>query len=158
MHPNAALLTRFYQAFQNRDPAGMAACYHPEVRFSDPAFRDLRGAEAGAMWNMLCSRGKDLRVQFSDVHADADGGAAHWEAYYTFSQTGRKVHNIIDAQFRFLDGLIIEHTDRFDFARWAAQALGLVGLLFGRSSWLQKKVQAKASKSLQLWMQGGGAR
>ena len=29
------------------------SCYHPEVKFSDPAFPDLKGNEVGAMWSML---------------------------------------------------------------------------------------------------------
>ena len=155
MHPHAQLITRFYEAFQRRDAAGMAACYHPEVRFSDPAFRSLRGPQAGAMWNMLCTRGTDLRLEFSGVQADASSGRAHWEAHYTFSQSGRTVHNIIDAQFRFQDGLIVEHTDHFDFARWARQALGPMGLLLGRTGWLQNKVQGKAMASLNAWMAKG---
>src|SRR5215213_2882806 len=105
MHPNAALIERFYTAFAARDAAGMQACYHPDVVFSDAAFGELRGAEAGAMWAMLLERGKDLRVTFSGVHADDAQGGAHWDADYTFSQSGRPVHNRIDAEFAFRDGL-----------------------------------------------------
>lgn len=148
MHANAALITRFYQAFQKRDAAAMAACYHPEVRFSDPAFPDLRGPQAGAMWTMLCARGKDLRLEFRDVQADDHRGRAHWEAWYSFTATGRKVHNIIDAEFEFRDGLILRHTDRFDFHRWAGQALGPAGKLLGGFGFLQAKVQKMAAKGL----------
>ena len=52
MHPNAQLIQTFYTAFQNRDAAGMAACYHPEVVFSDPVFPHLEGPKAIAMWQM----------------------------------------------------------------------------------------------------------
>lgn len=86
----------------------MAACYHPEVHFSDPVFADLRGEEAGDMWRMLCGRATDLRIEFDEVTVDEDRGSAHWEAWYTFS-TGRKVHNVIDASFEFSDGLILRH-------------------------------------------------
>ncbi len=57
----------------------MAACYAPDARFSDPVF-DLAGGEVGAMWSMLCERGRDLRVEWRDVRADDASGAAHWEA------------------------------------------------------------------------------
>ena len=67
MHANAELIARFYTAFGHRDAAGMAACYHPEVQFSDEVFPDLRGDRATAMWRMLCERGKDLRVKFVDI-------------------------------------------------------------------------------------------
>lgn len=149
MHPNAALITRFYTAFAARDADGMVACYHPEVRFSDPVFPDLQGPRAGAMWRMLCARGKDLTLTFSDVQADDDGGSAHWEARYTFSATGRKVHNVIDARFTFRDGLVHTHVDTFGFHRWARQALGPAGLLLGWTPMLRGKVQGTAAKGLE---------
>lgn len=148
MNQNAELINNFYRAFQKRDAAGMAACYHANVQFSDPAFPDLHGAQAGAMWRMLCERGKDLRIEFGNVHADDKKGRAHWEAWYSFSATGRQVHNIIDAEFEFRDGLIVRHTDRFDFHRWAGQALGPAGKLLGGFGFLQRKVQKMAAKGL----------
>jgi len=36
--PNAALIQRFYEAFQRSDAEAMAACYAPDVQFSDPVF------------------------------------------------------------------------------------------------------------------------
>ncbi|GAB3827724.1 nuclear transport factor 2 family protein [Hymenobacter jeollabukensis] len=148
MTPNEELLHRFYQAFQRRDAAGMAACYHPEATFEDAAFR-LRGAEIGLMWRMLCERGKDLRLSYNDIRADEQQGAAIWDAHYTFSQTGRKVHNHIRAHFTFQDGRILTHHDDFSFWRWSRQALGPVGWLLGWSPWLQRQVRAKAEKGLQ---------
>lgn len=143
-----ALITRFYEAFQRRDGATMAACYHAEARFSDPAFPNLHGNQIGAMWTMLCARAQDFSLEFSGVQADEERGRAHWEPRYLFSKTGRKVHNIIDAEFRFKDGLIVEHIDRFDFWRWSRQALGLPGLLLGWSGFLRGKVQAEAARGL----------
>jgi ketosteroid isomerase-like protein len=146
-HPHAALVDRFYTAFANRDWATMASCYHPEVHFTDPAF-DLHGQRAAQMWRMLCTQGKDLRLTFSKVQADDQAGSAHWEARYTFSKTGRQVHNQIHAQFDFLDGLIYRHVDRFDFWRWSRQALGVPGVLLGWSPLLQAQVQKQAAYSL----------
>lgn len=151
-HPHAALIARFYDAFQRRDAAGMAACYHPEVRFSDPAFPDLAGPRAAAMWAMLVARGRDLRLEVSGITADDITGRAHWEAHYTFSATARRVHNVIDAEFAFRDGLIVRHVDRFSFWRWARQALGPAGLLLGWTPFLRRKVQAQAARGLDAWM------
>ena len=151
-HPHAGLIARFYAAFQLRDAAAMAACYHPDVHFSDEVFPDLRGPEAKAMWAMLCARGKDLRIEPSDVTADERDGSARWDAWYTFSGTGRKVHNIVAAEFSFRDGLIVRHVDRFDFWRWARQALGPAGLLLGWTPFLRSKVRATAARSLETWM------
>jgi ketosteroid isomerase-like protein len=151
----AALINRFYEAFARRDAAAMAACYHPQARFSDPAFPNLQGAAIGQMWTMLCERAQDFSLTFKDVKAEADRGTAHWEARYLFSKTGRHVHNIIEAEFRFKDGLIVEHDDRFDFWRWSRQALGTPGLLLGWSGFLRTKVQAEAAKGLAAFVRKG---
>lgn len=153
MNDNAHLIQRFYTAFQRRDAAGMAACYAPQVRFSDPVFTDLQGPRAGAMWAMLCERGKDLKIEFRDVRADDRSGSAHWDAWYTFSGTGRPVHNSIDASFVFENGRIVQHTDRFDLHRWAGQALGPAGKLLGWTPFLQNKIRAMAAKNLDGWLE-----
>ncbi|HTK55228.1 MAG TPA: nuclear transport factor 2 family protein [Gemmatimonadales bacterium] len=142
------LLTRFYTAFQQKDAEGMVACYAPDVRFSDPVFPDLVGERAKGMWRMLVGRGKDLRLEFRDITADTHGGSAHWEAWYTFTSTGKPVHNIIDATFTFRDGLIATHTDRFDLYRWSRQALGMKGVLLGWTPFVQEKIRSTAASAL----------
>jgi ketosteroid isomerase-like protein len=148
MHPNAELIRRFYTSFQNRDARGMAACYDPAVKFSDEVFTDLEGSQATGMWQMLCERGKDLRIEFRDIKADDTAGSAHWEAWYTFSATGRPVHNKIDARFEFRSGKIIRHRDSFNFWAWSSQALGWTGRLLGWSGFVRKRVRSQAAKSL----------
>jgi ketosteroid isomerase-like protein len=151
VNPNAQLLERFYTAFAARDGETMAACYHPDAAFSDPVFTQLRGPRAGHMWRMLTERGADLEIVFSGIEADDTRGKAHWEATYTFSATGRKVHNVIDATFRFEDGHIREHQDVFDFYAWTRMALGPMGVLLGWSGFLQNKVRDQAETGLQKW-------
>ena len=148
MHPNAALIQQFYQAFQQLDAERMASCYHPEVHFSDPVFSDLRGAEATDMWRMLASRAQDFSLSFSDVRADDQQGQANWVANYTFSQTGCTVVNNIHARFEFRDGKIIRHIDTFDLWRWAHQALGLKGLLLGWTPLVRNTIRRQAAKGL----------
>ena len=155
MHANEETIRRFYGAFQKRDAAGMVACYDPQVEFSDPVFTDLKGARANAMWTMLCERGTDLKLEFRDVRADERSGSAHWDAWYSFSATGRKVHNSIDATFEFRNGRIVKHTDRFDLYRWASQALGPAGKLLGWTSFLQNKIRGMAAKNLDAYLAGG---
>ncbi|MEM0963787.1 MAG: nuclear transport factor 2 family protein [Bacteroidota bacterium] len=147
MHPHAALLTHFYGAFAKRDAETMAACYHPDVHFRDEVF-DLHGPMAGAMWHMLCARGKDLTVVASDIVADDATGSAHWTATYTFTQTGRSVRNEIDAAFTFENGLIRTHRDSFPFWRWSRQALGLPGALLGWTPILLGTVRTRANRQL----------
>jgi ketosteroid isomerase-like protein len=155
-HNNAELIRTFYTCFANRDARGMAACYHPAVEFSDEVFLNLEGARASGMWQMLCERGKDLKVEFRDIEADDLVGRAHWEAWYTFSATGRPVHNKIDARFEFRNGKIIRHRDSFDFRAWASQALGPTGRLLGWSGLVKNRVRAQAAKSLAAFMRDRG--
>jgi ketosteroid isomerase-like protein len=150
------LIRRFYESFQKRDAEGMVACYADDVSFTDPVFQTLVGPKAGAMWRMLMSNPKsDLRVEFRDVVADDRRGSAHWDAYYTFN-TGRFVHNSIDATFEFRDGKIAKHVDTFDLHAWAGQALGLAGKLFGGFGFFQKKVRSMAQKRLADSVANGG--
>ncbi len=108
-----SIIEKFYQAFENLDAEGMIEYYHTEIKFEDPAFGVLRGEKAKNMWRMLCNnqKGKDFKVKSSDIEFINQKGKAHWEAYYTFSKTGRKVHNIVNAEFEFKDGKIINHMD-----------------------------------------------
>lgn len=148
MHPNEELISHFYEAFARHDADGMIACYHPDVEFSDNVFRDLHGPRAGAMWRMLAERGKDLTVSVRDVRADDASGSAHWDARYTYSATGRKVLNRVEARFEFREGQILVHHDTFNLWRWAAQALGLSGLLLGWTPFMQRAIQRNAQRTL----------
>ena len=147
-HPNDELIQRFYAAFAAHDGAGMAACYAPDVEFSDPVFPDLKGHRAGAMWQMLTENPGDLKIELLEHEADDERGSGHWQADYLFSQTGRSVHNDIRAEFRFRDGLISEHHDSFDFHRWAGQALGPMGKLLGWTPIVRNGVRKKAGERL----------
>ena len=77
--------------------------------------------------------------------ADETAGTAHWVAHYQFAQTGRPVVNDVHSRFRFVDGLIAEQVDEFDFHRWSRQALGVPGLLLGWTPMLRRSVQGKAT-------------
>lgn len=162
MNEDAKTIESFYRAFQERDHVEMAACYHADVHFSDPVFTDLGGSEVRAMWHMLCERGTDLRVDFSDVAAEGDRGSANWEAHYTFAPTGRLVHNVVDASFVFRDGKIAEHLDDFDLWRWTRQALGTLGVVTGWTGLARGKVQEAADQQLRRFIEehpeysGGG--
>ena len=151
-HPNAAAIERFYRAFDACDAATMNELYAPDATFSDPAFGTLDGREVRAMWTMLTSQASDLTVVVRDVEADDETGSAHWTATYTFSATGRKVVNEIDARFRFRDGLAVEHHDAFSFFRWARQALGPAGLVMGSNPIGHSLVRKRARGQLDAFM------
>ena len=147
--PHVELIERFYRAFDAGDGDAMAACYAPQVRFSDPVFPDLRGDRAGDMWRMLTSGPGDLRIELLEHEADETKGSAHWRAHYVFTETGRPVVNDIRASFRFEDGLIAEHSDEFSFRRWSRQALGPVGLLLGWTPIVRAAIRRKAAARLE---------
>jgi len=150
-----ALADRFYAAFAKRDAETMAACYADDATFSDPAFPDLKGEVVRDMWRMLCARGKDLRIEHQVLGAGTDGGTVqtYWQAWYSFSGTGRGVHNRIAAFMVVRDGLIVEHRDDFDFYAWSRQALGPIGLLLGWTPFLKRKVRAQAALALERFRQ-----
>ena len=139
------LVETFYQAFKNLDAETMVSCYHDDITFQDPAFGELKGKRAGNMWRMLCEsqKGKNFAIEVTNIVCDETKGSAHWEAHYIFSKTGRKVHNIIDAEFEFKDGKIIKHTDHFNLHKWAKQAMGFKGLLVGGTNFFRKKLQSQ---------------
>jgi len=145
MSTDEALITKFYTAFQQKDFLTMQSCYHAEATFSDPVFQSLNSKEVKAMWQMLLTSSKDLKVTFDNVQANC----CHWEAWYSFSRTGRKVHNIIDATFEFKDGLIYRHKDHFNMRKWGRQALGIAGIF----PFVHSKVRATARKSLDKFIQ-----
>ena len=147
-----SVLQRFYGAFVARDSATMATCYADDATFHDPAFGDLNAAEVRAMWKVLVGRSNDLRVKFNVLEEDEGRGVCEWHAYYTFTNTGRKVHNIIRSEFVLRNGLIIQQRDHFDFWRWSRQALGASGWLLGWSPLLRNMVRSTARAALERTM------
>ncbi len=142
------LIEKFYEAFARRDAETMISCYHKEITFEDAAFGRLHGDDARDMWKMLCRASKDLKVSYSGIECDQQKGLASWQADYTFTQTGRKVHNQVLAKFRFKDGKIIEHTDLFNLHTWASQALGWKGRILGGTEFFKKSLQKQTQSKL----------
>lgn len=144
------IIEEFYQAFSNLDAENMVKYYHQEVVFQDPAFGELKGNRAKNMWRMLCDsqQGKGFKVSYQVIDFKGDRAKANWEAIYTFSQTGRKVHNKISASFIIENGLIVEHIDDFDLYDWSKQAMGWKGYLLGNTSFFKNKLQQKTNALL----------
>jgi len=136
------VIEKFYKAFNELDAESMAEYYHKNIVFKDPAFGVLKGERAKNMWRMLCESQKDknFKIKVSNITCNEKTGSAHWEAFYKFSKTGRKVHNKIDAEFIIKDGKIIKHTDYFNLQNWAKQAFGFKGYLMGGTSFFKRKL------------------
>lgn len=150
---NEELIKTFYTAFQAKDWQTMQNCYHPEIKFSDPVFPALKGKKANAMWHMLVVASTNLEITYMNVVCNETTGSCQWEAKYSFSKTGRKVHNKIQAQFEFKDGLIINHKDTFDLWKWSRMALGTPGFLLGWTSFMHRKIQSMASRNLDAFIE-----
>jgi len=149
---NEDIIRQFYTAFQVMDAVEMTKHYHDNIVFEDPAFGILKGEKANFMWKMLCSTAKDLKIDFEVLSSTDDEVKAKWEAYYTFSRTGRDVYNRIEASFVIENGLIVKHTDVFNLHKWAAQALGMKGLLIGWTGFFKRKLNEQTASLLTRFM------
>jgi ketosteroid isomerase-like protein len=148
MHDSTILLQRLFTGLIQHDHQSMADCYHPEGAFAGIAF-DLHGkTQIHAMWHMICEG--DIQASFDVVSADHNMGQVSLVDDYTFTSTGRKVHNVIDSHFSFRDGRIIEHRDFCDARAWANMALGGArGFFAGRLHFLRSY---KARKMLEAFI------
>lgn len=148
-----ATIERLYAALEAGDGDAMAACYAPGATFEDPAFGRLEGREVGAMWRMLTSRSTGVAVELREHAATGTTGTAHWIATYDFGPRQRRVVNDVRAAFRFTpDGLITEHVDSFDLARWGAQAMGPVQGALGRTPVLGLLVRRTTRRQLDAFL------
>ena len=143
-------IKEFYTAFANLDAESMVKHYHKDIVFTDPAFGELKGEHAKNMWRMLCASQKDKNfvVKFSDIKTIENKASANWEAFYNFSKNGRKIHNVIHAEFTFKDGKIIKHTDTFNLYKWSQMAFGFMGYLLGWSGFFKKKLNSQTQQLL----------
>ena len=153
MATNEEVISQFFSAFQKLDYKRMNDCYSEDIVFNDPVFGLLRGDEVRSMWEMLCKNAKDFSLTYSNITAiDEEYSTCNWVATYTFSKTGKKVVNRIKAFMKLKDGKIIEHSDAFKLSKWAAQALGWKGELFGWMGWMKRKIQKNARAGLVRFM------
>jgi len=143
-----AALTRFFEAFTQRDGETMARLYTPDATFEDPIFR-LRGAEIGTMWVGLMRRSRDWSLAYTIAQAKQRSGVVEWTARYRFGGK-MPVVNVVLSEIELENGLISRQVDQFDFRRWAAQALGTPGKLLGRFEWFRRGVSRKAALGLGL--------
>ena len=99
------------------------------------------------MWIGLRARREGLLGPVHRGEGRRRHGVVEWTARYLFGGK-RPVVNVIVSEIEMRDGLIVRQKDAFDFPRWAAQALGLPGLLFGRTEWLRRSVSKSAAARL----------
>lgn len=152
MTANEQLIHRFYTAFQQKDFKTMQESYADNAVFNDAVFRNLDAQQVRAMWQMLISRSGDMVLTFDNIEEKGNKVTAYWEARYTFTATGKKVVNKINAEFEIENGKIVKHTDTFNFYKWAKQAFSSGGLLLGWTNFFKEKVRQTAKKKLDSYM------
>lgn len=150
---NIDLLHQFYGSFSKANAEGMNACYHENIIFKDPANGELHGERAKAMWSMLLSRNKNIRIDYEILEVAANSACVEWQANYEYGPEKRKIHNNVLAYFKFEDGKIIKHRDRFSLWNWSKQALGITGQILGWTGYLKNKIQNRTNKLLNEYMQ-----
>ena len=149
MNLNEQIIEEFYSGFAAANSDTMNSCYHPEVVFQDPVFGVLQSQDVRDMWEMLIAKsGGNIAIKFSNVVSVGNTGTTNWTADYVFSSTNRKVHNVVQAQFEFKDGLIYRHVDFFDLYAWSKQAMGVKGTLLGWTPFFKRKIQQTALQNL----------
>ena len=135
MHPNAQLIDALLRGVRaprrRRDGRVLRARRHASAIpcSTSPA------AEVGAMWAMLCARGKDLRVEWRDVRADDRAGRRTGSRATPTPRPGARCTTSSTPTFTFRDGRIAAHVDRFDLWRWSRMALGAKGCCSAGRRW-----------------------
>jgi hypothetical protein len=141
-----AALERFYGALARGDAETMAAMYAEDATFEDEVFR-LRGADVGKMWIGLLRRARTFSVSYTIAQAGNGRGTVEWTARYLFGGK-RPVVNVILSELELEKGKIRRQVDRFDFPRWAGQALGSWARPLARFSWFRRSVSRKVARRL----------
>ena len=141
-----AALTSFYEALSRRDGDALARLYTEDAVFEDEVFA-LKGADIGRMWSGLLRRARDFQVSYTIAKAGQKDGVVEWTARYKFGGR-REVVNVIVSELELFNGRVTRQRDTFDFPRWAAQAFGVSGRLFGRFRWFRRAVSKKAALGL----------
>lgn len=150
---NIDLLHQFYGSFSRGEAEGMISCYHDNINFKDPAFGELHGEKAKSMWRMLLSQRRKIKIDYEILEVSSKSACVEWKANYKYGPNKRKVHNHVMAYFKFEDGKIIKHRDRFNLWNWSKQALGITGYLLGWSGYLKSKIQARTNHLLEDYIQ-----
>ena len=142
------IVIKFYEAFKSKDYKTMQSLYAINALFGDEVFMNLSGFETGKMWEMLLKSAKDLEVSYKILSTSRNKAKVKWEAAYTFTKTGRKVHNVVISRFEIEDGKIVTQKDKFNFGKWSRQSLGFFPWLISFTGITRKKVQEAAEISL----------
>lgn len=137
----------------------MSSFWHPDFTFSDPAFPNLTGARAKAMFHMFITNRETskMKVTITSPAAAVAGGpadtySASYNCDYLFGESSVPVHNEINCVIELKDGKVWKQSDDFHLGNWAKQSLGSVMRhTLGISGILGMVVRKKATERLDFW-------
>jgi ketosteroid isomerase-like protein len=147
MDKDERTLRKYWTSLAAVDAEAMAACYAQDATFRDPVF-ELQGPDIGAMWKMLFSGARGLKIVTGPLEVRDGAAEGTWKATYAFSKNGRVVHNTIHATLRARDGEIVEQVETFPFWKWSRMALGMKGTLLGWTPLVRNAVRRQAQARL----------
>ena len=102
----------------------------------------------GRCGRCFASNATDLQIELSDISASLKKGSAHWEAWYSFSKTGRRciilLMQILNLKILKSSNILIALICISGHPRrWA-----LKGWLLGGTNFLKDKIRQQAHNSL----------
>ena len=151
---NVEIVEKFYDAFKTGDFVTMNSCYASDIVFSDPVYGLLYNDEVRAMWQMSINHIRNFELAYDNItEVDDEYITCTWQMVYTDQESQRRIIKQATAFMRIAEGKIIEHSDGFRLSTWIAQVLGLRGKLFGWTNFLKRRVQKRARRELESFMQ-----
>jgi hypothetical protein len=147
MHSHESLVRQLFAALAARRPEDAAACYHPEVFYSEPLHPRLRGESVIDLWRMRLAPGEPYDIRLDEASGGGDGAAARWTVRTRVR--GREVEIHGRSLFAFREGRISRHYDHYSLWRWSAQALGPAGAAFGWLGPVRWALRTRARRALE---------
>ena len=152
---NQEVAAAFLNCYQKHDYAGMQRLLHPNVEFSDLAFKKSIGPDVHAMWHWFCvpydTRKKPIEVpSFEILGFEGDEVTARYEVRYLYGGK-REVDYAIQAFFTLRDGKIVKHRDVSSISQfaYARMAFGYPTCLLALTPLFRPLVRSKAGKKLE---------
>lgn len=154
-------------AYKAGDYEGMCRFFHPDFRFTDPAYGALSRKRSRAMFALFCDTRDRTKQELNVVERptpsekkrkSADGGADWYQLVYTadyvFGPDARPVHNRITSNLEIVEGKIRSQIDEFGMVQWAKQAIGWGAVIVVAVS--PGVIRTKANARLQAWIEEKG--
>ncbi len=120
---------QFFRAISDRAITTVIEAYQPEAVLQSPVIGDLAGREIHQLWTTFLRRTKAPKLDFTIARVQGQTAFVEWSAEHEFFDTGRPVSLSGSTVLTFQHGRIRHQQDQFDHRLWAAQAMGLSGLI-----------------------------